>query len=437
MMHGDRNGRALRTLAAVVIVSLILMLGLASRAGRGTRALALPYGHPSILPACVRHAQHSCLIPAQLRVIYDIAALLRRGITGKGRTIALIVSYGSPTLRDDLRTFDKTFGLTDPRIDILAPLGRQSLGNSGWAGETTLDVEWAHVVAPDAHLVVLESPVDETEGVYGLPEFLRLEQYAVQHGLADVISQSWGATEDTLFSAAGRRLVAQFHHFYAGATARGVTIVCASGDNGAAGSTLSLSHLFPYPVVQFPADDPLVLAVGGTRLNVAANGRVQDETAWTGSGGGMSKIYGEPLYQRLLPAATQRLLAGHRGLPDVAYNAAPESSVPVYQKGRWTLASGTSAAAPQWAGLVALADQAAGRDLGSINTTLYRIAASPRYHMGFRDITSGGITGPKRDGSGTIGIAFRAGRGWDAATGWGSPQAAALLSTAWCVRQRC
>jgi len=141
----------------------------------------------------------------------------------------------------------------------------------------------------------------------------------------------------------------------------------------------------------------------------------------------VSKIYQEPSYQEPLPAAMQRLLAGRRGLPDVAYNAAPQSPFPVYQKGRWTLASGTSAAAPQWAALIALADQAAGHDLGSINADLYQLAISPRYHMDLRDIGSGGIAGPKRDGSGTIGIAFRAGRGWDAATGWGSPRAALLF----------
>ena len=128
-----------------------------------------------------------------------------------------------------------------------------------------------------------------------------------------------------------------------------------------------------------------------------------------------------------MPAATQRLLRGDRGLPDVAYNSARESPILVYHTGKWELVAGTSAAAPQWAGLVALADSLAGHDLGSINAALYRLAASPRSRADLRDITTGGIVGPKRDGSGTGGIVFRAGPGWDAATGLGSPRAARLI----------
>jgi subtilase family serine protease len=263
--------------------------------------------------------------------------------------------------------------------------------------------------------------------VQGLPEFLRLERYALRHHLVDVFSQSWAATEDTLFDARGRAMVAQFHRFYADAAAQGVTVVTASGDDGAAGPELSLTHMFPYPVVGYPASDPLVLAVGGTRLEVDRDGRVHGETAWTGSGGGVSKLFPEPAYQRGLPAVTQRLLRGHRGLPDVAYNSAPQSPILVYERGRWMLVAGTSAAAPQWAGLVALADSLAGHDLGAINAALYRLAASPRDRADLHDITTGGIVGPKRDGSGPGGIVFRAGPGWDAATGLGSPRAARLI----------
>jgi subtilase family serine protease len=135
-------------------------------------------------------------------------------------------------------------------------------------------VEWAHAIAPDARIVVLESPVDETEGVQGLPEFLQLERYALRHHLVDVFTQSWAATEDTLFDARGRAMVAQLHRFYADAAAQGVTVVAASGDDGAAGPELSLKKMFPYPVVGYPASDPLVLAVGGTRLRVGLDGRV-------------------------------------------------------------------------------------------------------------------------------------------------------------------
>ena len=413
----------------------------------GTRALGalltvlvvlapwVPQGHlppvhssrPPTLLECFLRAHRPCLTPAEVRAAYGIDDLLRRGITGAGRTIAIVVSFGSPTLRADLQAFDRAFGLPDPHLEIVAPLGARHPHNSGWVGETTLDVEWAHAIAPRARIVVLESPVDETEGVQGLPEFLQLERYALHHHRVDVFSQSWAATEDTLFDPRGRAMVAQFHRFYADAAAKGVTVVAASGDDGAAGPELSLSHMFPYPVVGYPASDPLVLAVGGTRLKVGLDGHVHGETTWTGSGGGVSKFFPEPAYQRGLPAAAQRLLRGHRGLPDVAYNSALESPLLVYHAGRWTLVAGTSAAAPQWAGLVALADCLAGHDLGSINAALYHLAASPRYRADLRDITTGGIVGPKRGGSGTGGIVFRAGPGWDAATGLGSPRAASLI----------
>lgn len=372
-------------------------------------------------PACLQIlAAQPCYGPAQLRRIYDVGPLLRRGISGKGRTIAIIVSFGSPTIRADLHAFDQAFSLPDPQLDIRAPLGTAHPGHTGWEGETTLDVEWAHVMAPDARILLLTSPVEETEGVHGLPEFLALERYAMQHG-ADVISQSWAATEDTLMDAGGRALVAKFHAFYADATRKGVTIVGGTGDSGAAGQDLSVKHFFPYRVVQWPASDPLVLAVGGTHLVNTGQG----EDAWLGSGGGVSKLYAEPPYQRGLPAATQRFLHGRRGLPDVALNAAGASPVTIYYQGRWRLAGGTSAAAPQWAGLIALADGAAGHRLGSIHAALYRLARSPRYHADLRDITTGSIVDPPAVRGKQP--ALHAGPGWDATTGLGTPRAASLI----------
>jgi subtilase family serine protease len=376
---------------------------------------------------CLNRFHRICLAPAQIYAAYGIDAVLRSGSKGQGRTIAIIDSFGSPTLRADLHAFDAAFGLPDPRLTILAPLGDVHPRRSGWAAETTLDVEWAHAIAPAARIVLLESPVAETEGAQGLPEFLTLERYALQQHLADVISQSWGATEDTLGNAAGRRIVAQFHQFYADATARGVTLVAGSGDEGAAGIDTSLTHVFPGRAVGYPASDPLVLAVGGTRLTVSAGGHIEGETAWAGSGGGISKLFAEPAYQRMLPAPVQRLLAGKRGLPDVAYNAAGASPVLIYLSGKWTVAAGTSAAAPQWAGLVALADSMAGRDLGLITPALYHIAQSPRYAVDLRDITTGHSVGPIQGGRHLGGVGFRATPGWDAVTGLGSPRAAALI----------
>src|SRR5579859_3463834 len=265
-------------------------------------------------PACLTAVIGTvCLGPAQMRQVYGVDTLLRRGITGRGKTIAIIVSFGSPTIRQDLHIFDRTFSLPDPQLDIRAPLGTGTDTNPGWVGETTLDVEWAHVMAPGARILLLTNPVDETEGLQGVPQFLALEQYAVQHG-ADVISQSWAATEDTLLDPKGRAMVARFHRFYQSATSRGVTVLGASGDGGTQGLDLSLKKVFPFRTVQWPASDPLVLAVGGTQLSRGLGGW-GGETAWSGSGGGYSKLFGEPAYQSTLPTAMQRMLHGRRGVP--------------------------------------------------------------------------------------------------------------------------
>lgn len=410
------------TIVPRVAVLLATLLGLTAGQTRAEQSAT-----PPTVAYCLIHLHRPCLGPAQIYSAYGIDTLLNRGIRGQGRTIAIVVSYGSSTIRSDLRAFDHAFGLPDPRLTVVAPLGGQASGTNGWAGETTLDVEWAHAIAPDARIVVLESPVSETEGVQGLPEFLTLERYALQRHLADVISQSWGATEDTLFDPAGRRIVAQFHRFYQDAAARGVSVVAGSGDEGAAGIDLSLKRVFRTPAVGYPASDPLVLAVGGTQLAVSASGRVEGETAWPGSGGGVSKLFGMPSYQLSLPADVRHMLAGHRGLPDVAYNASGKSPVWIYVGGRWRLAAGTSAGTPQWAGLVALADSAAGRDLGQINPALYRLASSTRYAADLRDIVAGSSVGPIAGGAKLGGIAFRATPGWDAVTGLGSPRAGALI----------
>ena len=380
---------------------------------------------PPSLQECLQRIHQPCLTPAQVRAAYGIDTLLRCGITGRGRTIAIVDAFGSPTIRADLHGFDAAFGLPDPQFQVMAPLGAPRLRNPGWASETTLDVEWAHAIAPRARIVLLESPVNETEGVQGLPEFLTLERYALRHHLADVISQSWDATEDTLFDVAGRAIVAQFHAFYAEAIRQGVTIVASSGDTGTTGFNLSLSHLYAYPVVQYPASDPYVLAVGGTHLVVNGQGQSDDELAWVGSGGGASKLFPEPAYQRSLPSVTQRLLRGQRNLPDVAYNAG--TPMLMYREGMWNFAVGTSAGAPQWAGLIALADDAAGHDLGLVNLALYRLAASPRYRTVLHDIVRGSINGP------TLGHPGGSARpGWDITTGLGSPRAGlvpALIET--------
>ena len=308
---------------------------------------------------CRSHFNHPCYSPQDIQNAYGLTHLLNAGYTGAGETIIIIDSFGSPTIQEDLSTFDAGYGLPDPpSFTVLAPLGSVPFDSSnpaqvGWAAETTLDVEWAHALAPGASIVLLTSPVNETEGVQGLPEFLQLEQYALDHHLGKIISQSWVATENTLFDPAGQQVMADFERFYLRAALENVTVLASSGDAGCANVDISTNY-YPFPTVGFPASSPLVTAVGGTSLYADTEGNYQSETVWnsTGtwgagaSGGGVSQQFSEPLYQYLLPASVQRKLNHHRGIPDVAYNADPNTSILIYVSFLQTRQATISSAAP-------------------------------------------------------------------------------------------
>jgi subtilase family serine protease len=376
--------------------------------------------------------------PQQLRDAYGVTPLYDKGFRGKGQTVIIIDSFGSPTLQDDLKVFDQQFGLPDVNLQVLAPIGTVPFdsGNaemSGWQQETTLDVETVHAIAPEANIIVLTSPVDETEGVQGLPEFLRLEQYAVDHQLGSIISQSFGASEASLSDAAGQAEIARWDAFYKQATTQDhITVFSASGDNGAADCLAvdttqgGCSTYTTSASTGFPADNPWVVAVGGTTLT--ENGGAFQEVAWSSnggaSGGGFSKFYSIPSYQTELPASALNELNGRRGVPDVAASADPAAQPAIYVAGRWTIIGGTSAATPLWAGVMAVANQVAGRPLGYINPALYKIAATSAYTSAFRDVTSGDNT---FDGGSVTVQGYESVAGWDAVTGLGSPNAANLI----------
>jgi subtilase family serine protease len=384
---------------------------------------------PGTSDACPSGLGNSCYTPHALRVAYGVEKLTEQGFTGKGQTVVDIVSYGSPTLQQDMDAFDRQFGLPPITIQIAAPLGTkpfnpQDSEMTGWAGETTLDVQIIHAIAPEAGIVVLTSPVDETEGTIGLPEFQRLEQYAVDHHLGYIFSQSWSASEATLADTAGQQEVKTYSDFYQKIiTQQGYTVVSASGDNGATDFTdLAAKNLAPTRTVGFPADVPWVTAVGGTTLNQTGGG--YDETAWSGSGGGTSKFFAEPAFQKSLSSDVQTLLGGQRGLPDVAADADPATGMAFYESGRWNLAGGTSASAPLWAGIFAIANQMAGHPLGDVNPGLYKLAASSTYSRDFRDITTGDNSTNEK---GVQVQGFPAVAGWDPVTGVGAPQAEKLI----------
>ena len=379
----------------------------------------------------------SVYTPQQMRAAYGLTSLYDSGKRGQGQTVVIIDSYGSPTLQQDVATFDQQFNLPAVNLQVLSPLGTVPFNSNnsemtGWQGETSLDVEIVHAIAPEAHIIVLTSPVDETEGVAGLPQFLQLEQYAVDHHLGSIISQSWAASEVSLNNAAGQAEIAQWATFYQQATTqKGITFFGSSGDSGATdyvsfdSSTNQLGPLSSTRTTSFPDDSPWVTAVGGTTLSTS--GSTYNEVVWNhggASGGGVSQFNAEPSFQQSLPQSDQQILHGMRGVPDVAAAADPYTGLAIYYGGQWTLAGGTSAAAPLWAGVMAVADQVAGRPLGYINPSLYKIAASSQYSSAFHDVTTGNNSYADK---GVSVPGYQATSGWDPVTGLGSPNAANLI----------
>jgi subtilase family serine protease len=323
-------------------------------------------------------------------------------------------------------TFDKQFGLPPVNLQIISPLTVAEYDprgdKPGWADETTLDVQIFHALAPDAKIVVLTSPVAETQGTIGLPEFRQLLQYSMDKKLGNIVSQSWGASELTLQDATGQQELARWNTlFEKGTTQLGMTFLASSGDNGStdyadiAGKTIA-----SVPTTSFPADSPWVTTVGGTTVNKDSGGNYS-EIAWSKSGGGFSRFYKTPAYQQNGPQAVKEQLANRRGVPDVSGAADPYTGMAIYINGQWTLAGGTSASAPLWAGIVAVGSQMANRPLGFLNPGLYKIGDTAGQNaQDFRDIIQGNNTNANVPG-------YSAVPGWDPVTGLGSPLADKLL----------
>jgi len=415
-----------------------------------------------------------CFTPQAMNAAYNYGPLFAQGFNGKGKTIAVIDSFGSPTIASDLHVFDTAFGLQPmcgetgvtctpemPTFSILevqgspAPLpqppnnGTGQENHIGWAVEVSLDVEWAHATAPGANIILVTTPTAETLGVQGFSQMMNAVQYVVDHHLADVISMSLGAGEGSFNN--GTAALQNLRKALIDAQANGVTVLASSGDGGTTNSLkepVKNPALIPYPSVGWPASDPLVTAVGGTRLCTDPNNTTtrttdntdppgvcqvqpaQTEIAWPFSGGGYSILFPRPAFQDNLPAGSTYVgssvgapgpNSNMRGVPDVAYQASSGTGPLVYFGAfGWLVAGGTSCSAPQWAGLVAIADQIAGTDLGYINPALYRIGSdATRYANDFFDVTTGNNQTTSIPG-------YPASTGWDAVTGLGTPNAANL-----------
>ncbi len=335
--------------------------------------------------------------PSQIRHAYGLD---RAGGDGTGQTIAIVDAFHDPSIFADLHTFDQTFGLADPpSFKAVNQTGGSTSSvkkDSGWASEIALDVEWAHAIAPKANILLVEASSDT------LGDLLAAVDYARHASGVSVVSMSWGADEfqgqtqyDNVFTTPSGH--------------SGVTFVAASGDFG--------SWYGP----EWPSSSPNVVAVGGTSLlTSSASGAYAAEYGWRDSGGGISRFEAEPSYQ----SAAQH--TGGRTTPDVSFNADPRTGFAVYSSISdagmmgWSVVGGTSAAAPGWAGIIALADQAratAGKgslDSAGTLSTLYGLgnAGAATYTASFHDVTVGRSS-----------YFLGAHTGYDGVTGLGSPEA--------------
>ena len=403
----------------------------------------------------VHYSSFHCYTPADIYAAYGVGALHAEGITGKGETIIIADSYGSPTVQHDLDMFSDTFGLPRTTVTIINANGTPTYNNSvngsppGWAFETSLDVQWAHAIAPDAHIVLVEGNPAETEGVQGFPSLFRGEEMAIQQYPGAVLSQSFAVTEQS-FQSAGSTQVARFEKVYQEAVANHVTVFGSSGDTGTANGDKQ-GRVYPYPTVNWPSSDPLVTSAGGTWLQygwrwnpTSPTDLTYEETpgqsveaVWNepyfgvATGGGRSVLFPMPDFQSNISSS---LLQGARGLPDVSWNAAVNGGVLVYTsfggtRVGWHIVGGTSASSPQLAAVVALTNQLADsmgkQHVGYLNPYLYKMPASA-----FNDIvpeTFGAVTikDNSQYGSGIAG--YDATTGYDLTTGFGSPKADAFV----------
>ena len=321
----------------------------------------------------------------QYRVAYNLNPLYKGGITGAGRTIVIVDSFGSPTIANDLHVFDQQWGFPDPDLQVMKfgnvpPFDPNDRTMVGWAQETTLDVEYAHAIAPGAKIVLAETPVAEIEGTTGLPEMMNAEKSLIDRGIGDVITQSFGATENTFpgFDSGNFSSLLNLRYAFKDALAHGVTVLASSGDDGATDAESDGSTLYPFRVNSWPSSDPLVTSVGGTQLNLDNSGnKLSPDVVWNdgfgAGGGGVSGVFPRPALPepRHQGGRQEARYAGHLderrgrrrrvGLLLLRRPRAP----------RWHIFGGTSEASPIFSGIVALADQVAHHRLGLLNPGLY------------------------------------------------------------------
>ncbi|HLH31869.1 MAG TPA: S53 family peptidase [Terriglobia bacterium] len=371
MEKNSYHVRAHRVISLLIVFLFSTCLAVAQQANLETQPPILVHGN----------AQAGIVgtVPSQILHAYGFDQVTNQGA---GQTIGIVDAYKNPRIENDLAVFSQAFGLpacssANGCFKTIQVGGHDPGTKTLWALEEALDVEWVHAIAPRANILLVEAQSAK------LSDMLQGVDVAVQNG-ATVVSMSWGTPEFSTESNFDSHFIAPH-----------VTFVAASGDFGNPGF--------------YPAASPIVIGVGGTTLSADALGNYNGETAWSGSGGGISPYELQPGFQNVKSS-------GMRGIPDVAYNADPNTGFAVYTStpyqgfGGWVQVGGTSAAAPQWAALIAIANAMNnGPSLGTIDVLYKLYGATPAFH----DITSGT--------NGTCGSICTAGAGYDFVTGLGSP----------------
>jgi subtilase family serine protease len=425
----------------------------------------------------------ACYQAFQLERAYNLSPLFSKGIEGQGQTIVIVDAFGSPSIASDLKTFDSQMGLPNPpSFKVITPEGPITTNPKtctssfsptgpdlcsdyyGWTDETSLDVEWSHAMAPKANILLVETPMTETEGIYGFPQVVAAENYVINHHLGDVITQSFGANEQTFTSA---RQIFSLRSAVENAARHGVTVLAASGDQGSSDYFCDPSNGCANPnnavccsstrTIDWPSSDPLVTAVGGTQLHLNAQGNrtapdsVWDDLSstvgvtgpvytWGAGGGGHSKVFPRPQFQN----DVARTAGYTRSTPDIAMSAAVNGAVDFYDTtdpgvAGWGIVGGTSEASPLFSGIVALADQVAGHSLGDLNPALYALGRSGG-HNGIVPISQGTNTfvfcqaadiqsdDSCASSSDLVTVpGFNANGSYNNATGWGTVNAASFV----------
>jgi len=348
-------------------------------------------------------ASSASFTPPQIAKLYDFPP----GADGSGQTIG-IIELGGGYKPADLATYFAGLGIATPSVvAVRVDGGTNAPTNANSAdGEVMLDIEVAGAIAPKAKIVVYFT----TNTTKGFLDAITMAVHDTTHK-PSVISISWGGAENTWTAQA----LDSYDQAFKSAATLGVTICCAAGDSGSSdGATDGLAH------ADFPASSPSVLACGGTKITVSGN-QITSEVVWnenpqsSAGGGGISDHFALPSYQATANVPPSANPGGHRGrgLPDVAGDADPQSGYAVRVDGQNLVIGGTSAVAPLWAGLVALANQTLAKPVGFLNPLLY---TSAKVKATMRDITSG------NNG------AYTAGPGWDACTGLGVPDGQKLIA---------